>query len=152
MFQQRQREIEDSYKGKISNLEVDRDTWANRYKNSLIRGAITSAAAEHEAFDSEQIVALLQTKIHIVEDNDNLIPKVKMTIKENGKEMERDLTVSEAVASMKDNTDKYGNLFKTTAKGGPGKEPSTNTEPAGPMDIVGMSHEDYIKNREKLLS
>ena len=111
----------------IKGVTVDRDIWKSRYTDQTIQNAIINAAVEHEAFDPEQIVALLKGKTKLTDKLDDdgkktgeLVPVTHFTgLDEDEKEIELDINPGEAVKRMVEMA-KYDNLFKRSAEGGLG--------------------------------
>jgi hypothetical protein len=108
-------------------LTAERDTWKTRFTSSTIERDITDAAAKAEAFNGQQIVALLRDKTQLAEElgedgkpTGRLIPTVEWDdVDGDKKPVKLKITVSEAVERMKKKDD-YLNLFKSTATGGIG--------------------------------
>lgn len=122
-----QEKIKKESENKINDLTKDRDGWQNRYVTSEIRRSIMDAATEAKAFSPEQLVRLLQhdTKMTQILDEagkptDEWIPKVKIVDTKDGKPVTLELTVPDAIKLMKDQPNKYGNLFESGVSGGLG--------------------------------
>lgn len=131
------------------NKEKDRaDVNWGRYVETRKRNEIAGAATKHKAYRTEQLAALVAplAKVLEVKNSDGdatgefrvVVPtRVK---KENSDEMiDKNLTVDEYVASMKESAD-YANLFVSEKPGGtgfhpgsgkPGDPAGTNLTPAG---------------------
>lgn len=129
--EQSKREMEKKdkeYKTALESRTKESDQWRGMYAEESTRNQIIFAATEHEAVSVEQVQDLLMPKTRIVEILDSegkptgrYIPKVKMHDKDKeGKTIELDLTVSEAIKRMKDNPERFGNLFKSGVQGGLG--------------------------------
>jgi hypothetical protein len=141
--EQAQREHEKA----VKELTEARDLWQGRFTDAAIIRAISDASAANEAYNSQQIVALLQPSTALVEENGALTPRVKLgdTDKE-GKPVTLDLSVSEAVKRLSEKPE-YMNLFKNTNPGGLGM--NNQGKPKGEADIKSMSMDDYAKGRKE---
>lgn len=143
-------------KADLDNLLKDRDSWKNRYTESSIIGAIIDASAKHEAFDPEQIVAILRPKTRLAEDLDEhgkptgrLVPKVDFTDKDkDGREVTIEIAVADAVKKMTE-VDRYSNLFKETGTGGVGRtNRAKNTSVADIVEIARTNPQKYREMRK----
>lgn len=150
--------LQRKYEQETKNLSEERDSWKNLFTSSTIDRAITDAASQYEAFQSADIIALLKPYTNLAEETDktgaktgHLVPKVKFNdVDGEGKRVTLDLTVPEAVKRMTE-LDRYGHLFKTTAKSGLGM--SGPAQDGGrTVDYSKLSPEDYLKYREKILA
>ena len=110
----------------------ERDAWRKRYEEESATNEILLASRQNEAVADEQLLELLKPKTRLVETMDDGKPtgkfqnKVKLTTKNDKKEVvELDLTIGEAVKRMKDEPERFGNLFKSTLSGGLGAGGST---------------------------
>lgn len=133
------------------SLTVDRDFWKNRYTQETIDRAIIGAAVEHNAFNPEQIVAMLGPHTRLVEESDDegkpngqyaTIVKFADTDDE-GKPITLDLSVKDAVKRMTE-IDKFLNLFKTEGQGGLGAHSKAGGKPLNIAEIA----KDPAKYRE----
>lgn len=119
--------LKSSFAKQLEEANAERDLWKNRFTHSTINQQLTSAAVKNEAYDEDQIIALLKPTTSLVEEmgedqnpTGNLVPKVKFEdLDEQGKKVTLNLTPEEAVKRMKDMS-KFANLFKSTAAGGVG--------------------------------
>jgi hypothetical protein len=136
-------------------LTADRDSWKNRFHTTQIQQAITSEAVTHQAFDSDALIALLETKTRLVEviDDDGkatgqFVPKTKLQDKDkDGRVVTIEMTVPEAVAKMKEQP-KYGYLFKSTAAAGLGAGTQSGGR-GGEVDPSTMNPAQYREWRKK---
>lgn len=148
--------ISKAAKERETTLVAERDEWQARYQNSTISRAITDAAVRHEAYNSTQIDAILRPMTRLVEKQDDagtgtgdFSARVKMpAINTEGTSVELDLTVDEAVKHMLEDTDSYGNLFKSIVKSGLGLD----NAPAkvGNIDISKLTPAQYRKHRDEI--
>lgn len=150
------KKLAEEHSKEVANLTKDRDTWKDRFTTTSILRTIGDAANEEGAFNSNQIVALLQPITQLREETDaegnptgKYIPRVAYPdMDKDGKQVTLDLTIPEAVKRMKETPERYGNLFKSTMTGGTGSMP-TNGAP-GTADITKMTPEQYFKHRKSL--
>jgi hypothetical protein len=141
----------------VEQLSFDRDSWKNRYHTSTINRALQDSAIRHEAFNPEQIMAILEKQTRLVEESDeegkptgSLVPRVKLNdVDGEGKPITLDLTVDQAVKRMKDTPDKFGNLFKSGVAGGIGGTGSANNGRGKTVDPSKMSMHEYLEWRKK---
>jgi hypothetical protein len=147
-----QEKLRTQHNEQVKSLTAERDTWASKYQDSVILRSITDAAAEEEAFNPRQIIALLKPETRLVDELDsegkptgNYIPKVKF----NDEGVVLDMTVPEAVKRMKDLPEQYGNLFKANVNGGLGL--SGGIGGTAPKDIKNMTPEEYRARGRKQL-
>ena len=140
----------------VQSLSSERDTWRTRFETSSVSRALLDAAHTHDAFNPEQIVAMLEKHARLVEEVDQdgkgtgvFIPRVRLTdFDQEGKPVTLDLTAEQAVKRMKDTPDKYGNLFKSGVAGGVGGNGSANGSRGKNVDFSKMSPEEYMKWRK----
>lgn len=131
-----------------TKLLQEKDTWQQRYTQMVLDNSIIQASVETEAFNPEQIVAILKPNSRLVEINKTGQYETRVKFKgldSEGKEVELDLSPKEIVKKMSE-MDKYSNLFKTTAKGGLGV--TDKARGAGMGDLKNL--DNYKKNRDKL--
>lgn len=138
----------------MAALGKEKDTWHKKFVDSSIERTIKDAAAEFEAFSTEQINALLFPKAKLVPDlgedgkeNGQYTPKVSMPQEKDGKIVHLEMTINEAVKHMKDTPEKYGNLFKSNFKGGLGLGENAPSKPLA--DLATTSTEEYFARRKK---
>ena len=112
------------------------DQWQSLYTNSTIDGSINSAASTNEAFDAQQIIAMLRPDTKLQEDIDSdgkptggYTAKVSFRdVDPEGKPVTLSLTVDEAVKRMTE-LPRYANLFRNKAVGGLGGSNSQTSAP-----------------------
>lgn len=145
-------------KKKEETLTSERDTWKNRYTDAIISRSITDAAVTGDAFSPSQIVSLLRQEARLVEETDaegkpNGIFTTKIKFKgrdKDNKPVILDLTVEETIKQMKEMTDLYGNLFKSTMSGGlGGKGSGTGGSTGNGQPRPDMSQEEWREWRKK---
>jgi hypothetical protein len=156
LAEKEKKKLTEEYSKTISNLNSELENWKNLFATSTIERAIMDEAIRNEAFNPAQIVALLKPATRLAEVTDNegnpipgqFVARIKFpdTDKE-GKPITLDLTVQEALKRMKEQTEYYGNLFKSGLTGGIG---GTNDRTTNNLDVSKMTHEEYLKFRKKL--
>lgn len=148
------KEAEEKYNQELANTKQEVDVWKSRFMNSTIRREITDAAVQSKAYNPTQIVALLEGKTRLVEKTEEGRTtgafETRVTFEgrdKDGKPMQMDLSVSEAVAEM-EKMSEYGNLFESGLKGGLGK----NNAPGKNVSLVEAlsSQEAYRKQRDEI--
>jgi hypothetical protein len=120
--------ILNDHKAELTKAVSERDTWKNRYNSETTVRAITDAAVDNDAINPRLVVAFLQPNTRLVEDLDDegkpagtFTARVKFQdADKEGKPINLDLTVPEAVKRMREITDQFGSLFKTSSQGGVG--------------------------------
>lgn len=150
--------IEIQFKTEKELLAQDRDSWKSRFVNSQITSSIVAAANEEDGFNPQVFLALLGGKSELIELNDtegkpsgNFTVKVKLdTVDESGAAKTLTLTPREAIKSLKERPEEYGNLFKSNVNGGLGGGPSAGSLTTA--SIKDMSPEQYRKHRSKIRS
>lgn len=151
--------LQQKYEEDTKKLAGEKETWQNRFIRSTINTAIVSAASMAEAFDPENVVAILGPEVKLVQNKDDdgndteeFVPRVKFKdADKDGKPVVIEYTVSEAVNRMKELA-KYKHLFKTTAAGGLGGSGGggggAGKKGAG-KDPKDMTQEEYLDYRKK---
>ena len=128
LHKKEQEKLKNKTEQEKQELQKKAEDWQNRYTETRIQRSLTDAAAENNAFSPEQIVAILRPNTRLVQELDDdgqptgeYVEKTKIKdIDENGKSVELDLTVPEAVKKMSE-MDKFLNLFKGSGSGGLGE-------------------------------
>lgn len=150
----RQKEMLSSTEKKYQKLLGDEQKKAERYAklyaDDKIDRELLEAAGENEAFRPSQIVAFLRGDTELSEETGEdgkptgrMTTKVKFPAEVEGKAVVLKLTPKDAVKRMKEDVDKFGNLFKSTMAGGIGG--SGNTGVKGKSSIAAMSQADFNK-------
>jgi hypothetical protein len=123
-----QQKLKDEHRVSLTAMTADRDSWRSRHDVAMIQRTLIDEAVRAEAISPEQVVAMLSPNTRVVEvlnaqgePTGQYVPKIKFadTDKE-GKPVTLELTGQEAVKRMKDDTNRFGNLFKGTAAAGLG--------------------------------
>lgn len=122
------KQMEDRYGTELKDTTAARDKWQGLYTNSTIDNAIINEAAKAQAFAPDQVVKILKGQTNLVEQLDGegkpnglYEPKVTMPSKDDdGKDIQVELSVADAVKRMVETPEQFGNLFKDPASGGVG--------------------------------
>lgn len=154
LSEKEKKKLAEEHKRQLDGVSSDRDNWKNLFHRSTIERTIVDEAIKAEAFNPNQVVALLGNSTRLVEVTDgegNPIPgkfiaKVRLDdVDKEGKPITLDLTIPEAITRLKDRTAEFGNLFKSNLTGGLG-----STGGAGKtqdIDPSKMTPEQYRKWR-----
>jgi hypothetical protein len=141
----------------VESLTGERDLWRNRFTEATIHRSITDAAVQHEAFNTSQIVALLQPTTKLVEQRGEngeitgLVPEVSFSdTDKEGNPVTLALTPAKAVELMKEKKE-FLNLFKGKHLGGLGGE-NADGDITPSLERATSNLGTYKKNRDKILS
>lgn len=122
---------EKSLQEQIDSLTSDNSRWQSNYKNEVERNLIFLASKAHDAEDPEQMSRILGPDIEWKEidsengDGTTFEPRVKFSDHDKeGKPVQVEFTIDEAMARMKELPNRYGNLFKGQQKAGLGGGPN----------------------------
>jgi hypothetical protein len=148
---------EKEYKGKVTNLEQERDSWKNRYTDSQIEVSIMTAAEKGEAFNSTQILNILRQKAKLVEGldedgkpNGSLVTRVSFKdTDKDGKEITLDLAPDAVIKRMKEMPEVYGNLFKANVSTGIGGNNVTGVKTGMPNLNNTEAYRAWRKEQQK---
>jgi len=151
------KKAQEQFKQTLESTTGERDHYKSLFETQTRDNAIMSAAVEHEAYNPEQFISVLGPRTKIVEEVDGngektgrLVPRVEVQVTgEDGTTSVELRPVADAVAQMKDEPDKYGNLFRSNvAKGiGEGSNPSATGRKIDPSK---MTDEEYFANRDAI--
>ena len=149
------KKLQDEAAEKEKKLTHERDSWKSKFETATIKRAITDGAVKAETFSPPQIVELLQSKARLVpvvdasnNETGEYTTKIQMADKnKEGQPVVLDLDVDQALKTMKDRADEFGNLFKSGVSGGLGA--SGGAQGAGKdKDPAKMTHPEYLKWRK----
>lgn len=152
--------LQKKYDSDVATRDKERQLWQQRYENKLKSVDFRDAAQQHEAFDGEQIEAILSPMTQVVEEigedgkpTGELISKVDfMGEDKEGKPVKLKLSVSGAVKAMTE-MPKYANLFKNKVVGGLGGQGGNGAVGQTRMpNLDKMSPQQYKANREQIRS
>jgi hypothetical protein len=155
MLKDSTKKMEERFNKEKNMLSSERDHWKTQFQTTEITRSIQDASTAAEAFNAQQIVDILYPKTRLVEekvgDKSKYVSKVKFPSTDaSGNIVELDLTVPEAITKMKEDSARFGNLFKSGAAGGIGGQGNQlPTNAAGDADLSKMSFEQYQEWRKK---
>lgn len=143
------KQAKEKHDDEISTLKENGLKWESLYKTSMIQRSLLDAAVEHDVYNAEDIIDKLEKHTELRQDKDtegNLLdsfsPKTAVKVKDdNGETLTAWKTPSEAVAAMKANSDKHGNLFRSSVMAGIGGGTAT-TPGAGNAPVDGKNLSD----------
>lgn len=144
------RKLEEEYTGKIADLERRASSAEQRYTESVVHRSLLDAAVLGDAFNPEIVVTVL--KQHVKMENDQVVIDFPDEEAETRNPIITRRTPADAVARMKELTDKYGGLFKSNIVSGVGGSSATGglTPGAnGRVDVTKLSPEQYRKIRKE---
>jgi len=146
---------EEKYAKDIKAATDQATFYKSLYENSTIERAIIDAASGKDAYDPSQFVSFLKDKTKVIEELDSsgqktgrLVPRVEWeVVNPETKQREKVLKAPEEVIdSMKEDTQKYGNLFKSNFARGLNSSNSFDG-PRGKVDVTKMSAAEYMAYR-----
>jgi hypothetical protein len=149
--------LKQKYDADTQRLTEESKTWKSRFQTEVKRVAILNAAQKFEAYNPDQIMAILDPITTVEEGvgedsrpNGQFESKVDFTgVDKDGKSVKLKLSPENAVKMMTEMVDRYGNLFKTTAQSGfGGNNNGSGQNRLG--NLEGMDLEEYKKNRDKV--
>jgi len=149
--------LQKKYETDIASHTESTNRWRSRFENQLMTADFSRYAAAADAFDVDQIAAILRPLTKVVERQDGGKPtgeftsEVSFTAKgQDGKPVQLKLSIEDAIKAMKEWPEKYGNLFKTKAKGGLGEDNAPTGQSKGNLELKPeMSMEDYLEFRKQ---
>lgn len=149
------KKAQEKFTAQLESASNERDFYRNQFETTTRDNAIMSAALEHDAYNPEQFISVLGPRTKIVEEVDGngektgrLVPRVEVQVTgEDGSTSVELRPVSDAVAQMKDEPEKYGNLFRSNVASGIGEGSSPSANGRG-LDATKVSDEEYFKNRD----
>lgn len=150
------KQLEKEYTGKLDSATGLAKTWETRFQDLKIGYEIKGAAVTHEVLPNnvEFVEAWLRPRTRMVQDVDDegkpidsWTAKVKFDdLNKDGKPIQLDLPVADALKRMKELPDRFGNLFKGAAVGGAGGNTGT---PGRKPNIASLSTAEYMEVRKK---
>lgn len=116
------------YKQQLDTVDQEKIFWQSEYSKETAKNQILSSVQEYKGVRSEQFVELLMPKTRLVElvgdDGKGLkkfVHKIKyLTKNDKNEEVELDLTIPETIKRMKEEPERFGNLFESGFQGGLG--------------------------------
>lgn len=149
------KKLEEQFKREKEDAENQAKTWRSRYESSTVARSLMDSAVQNDAFNPQQIVAMLQPMARVVElTDDDGKPKGEFQVRvkffdkdDKGNQVVLDLTPSDVIKRMKDSPELYGNLFKAGVKTGLG---GSNTSGSATIDPRKITAENYPQIRKQL--
>lgn len=140
---------------KLEAATQEGQTWRGRHDNLQIGYDISTGAQQHEVIGSgvQFLEAYLRPRTKLVErlDSENrptgkYDTKATLIIQKDGKPVEVEYNVGDAIKQMKDMPEDFGFLFKSSAAAGLGAGTGT---PGKKPNVATMSPEAYMEARKK---
>lgn len=141
----------------LSTVGKERDHYRTLFETSTIDRAITDAAMVHDGFNSEIFIALLGPKTKMVDEMDKmgvktgrLVPMTEWAVKDDKGTTMVTKTPAEVIELMKDDAERYGNMFKNNVARGVGggtAAGSGNPGTSGAVNHKKISDAEYMKLR-----
>ncbi len=153
------RKAAEKHQTEVEKVSKERDHYKNMFETSTVERAITDAALMHDGFNSEIFIALLAPKAKMVEETDKLgaktgklVPQIEWAVKDDagGQTMVRK-SPAEIVELMKDDSERYGNMFKSNVARGVGSGTAAGSGNPGQVGAVNhkkITDAEYMKLRE----
>ena len=155
-FEAKKRESE--FGKKLLETEGEAKRYRGLFETQTRDNAILAAAGEHGAYNPEQFISVLGPRTEIVaekneqgEETGRLVPRVKVQKKaDDGTVAEVYVTPAEAIEDMKQDVNKYGNLFRGNVAKGIGEGSNSSFAAKGRVDVSKMTDEEYFANRDAI--
>lgn len=152
---ERQQKLSKDYENKLTSKTQEAESWKNNYITYRLDSEIKSAAANKKARNADQVLAILKPNSSIREVlGDDKKPtgsfdtRVKWReVDKDGKPIELDLSITEAVDRMAESPD-HANLFDSGTNGGLGGFNSPGRK-NGEKDPGDMTMDEYMAWRKK---
>lgn len=144
------KELEETYSTKLSASDKKAQEWESRFKASTVTRTLQDAAISAEAFSADQIVTILASRTKLVEDVDKagkpagtyrVMVEVETVDPTTGETAMSQRTPAEAMKWMKDNPERFGNLFKAGVVSGIGANSTAGlpTGAGGGVDLAKLA-------------
>lgn len=152
--------LQNEHKLQLETKDKEALMWKTLYSTESITNQILESSRKYKAYSDEQMKELLLPKTNIYEVLDEqtgkpipgrYVAKTKFKTIEDGKEKELVLTIDETIKMMRDNPERFGNLFESDSVGGlggnrtPGQVGSRYNDPNKPP----TDHAEYVKWRKE---
>lgn len=148
--------LEKDYTGKLAEKETEANQWRQRHNDLQTGYSITSAASVHGvvATGVPFLESYLKPRSKLVEVVDaggkgtgQFDTKVSLTVPDkDGKPLEVEYSIGDAVKQMKDMPEQFGFLFASAAASGLGAGTGT---PGKKINVAKMTPEQYMEARKK---
>lgn len=154
------KQVEEQLSSELETYKVAALDWEGKYKTSVTDRALIDAATTGDAFNSQQVVALLRPMTKMIEakgpdgqPTGQLVPMLDFPdVNEAGEPVMTQRTPDEAVKRMKEIPEQYGNLFKSNVVSGIGAGSANGgvtPGTAGRIDVTKLTPEQYMKIRKE---
>ena len=129
-----------------AKLARERDQYRDQLHQHVINSQLMGAAASGDAFNAEQVVTLLRGYTSLSDDG-KVVVKGLHTLEDGSPSS---FTPEDAVKWMRDQVDKYGNLFKSNVISGIGGHSTAGGARAGkPVDIASLDAGEYRRMKKE---
>lgn len=156
-LQQQVEQANKKAKADADKLTADRDHWLQSHNKLLIKNAIISGAAKHQAASDKQLLLMLQGQAKVVEDQDSegkpipgqYVAKLPMPVVDKATKAVTivDMLIDDAIGELKKNPE-YQNLFLVDGKPGFGGLGNAGGNSGTPSTYQpGTNPADYRKQR-----
>jgi hypothetical protein len=142
---QEKMKLEGQYKTKLTETEDRAKLYETKFIDSTIHRSLADAAMANEAFNVQQVIALLRPKTKLLND----VPVVDFddVNVETGEAIVTQLSPMDAVKRMRELANVHGNLFKSNVVTGVGA--SNGSAQQGKVDVRKLSPQQYAKLRKE---
>lgn len=139
------------YEDDLKQAQESTGKYQSLFQRNLIATQVLKAAGAAGAFSDEQILGMVEGKAKVVEEDGEWVVKIPYTVTKKGETKQLELTPAQLLAEMKEDVDKYGNLFTSTMKGGTGGgnggKPGSKEVDISKMS--GVEYRTYMKEKAK---
>ena len=150
--------LQNEHKVRLDQTTEQLNFYKGQFETSTRNNAILKAASDAGAYNPEQFVDTLGPRTKIVEETNGqgektgrLIPRVLVIEKgEDGTPTEVLKTAEEAIADMKEDVNRFGNMFRGNVAKGIGEGSNSSLAGDSRVDVSKMSTEEYIANRDAI--
>lgn len=154
-LEREKKKAQEKYDTDLGEAHKQRDYYKGLFEESTIQRAIKDAAGK-DAYNSDHFVSLLGPKSQIVEETDStgektgrLVPKIEWEVKDpdTGEVVKGLRDPQEVVDLMKEDVERFGNLFvNNIARGvGGGQAEGAVPQTPGSIDPTKLSTAEYMK-------
>ncbi|MFA5758514.1 MAG: hypothetical protein WC942_03970 [Clostridia bacterium] len=151
---QKEVKLQKQYEDQIAQISEEKENWKKRHTDLLISNSILRAASENKAVEPNQLLKMLKSDAKLVQKldedgqpiNDFDVRMSLLDTDKNGKPIELDLTIGEAVKRMTE-LPQYGNLFEGGKSGGVGSS-NINGKNGARIDVAKLAQENPAAYRE----
>jgi hypothetical protein len=148
----RETKLSKKYESELKKERDERERIFNTYKEEKIEREILSAVSASDVYNPQQMADLLRSKTRLApevvdgKETGRLVTRIRHVLVQDGKPVEVELSPAEVVKAMRDDPERYGNQFISTATGGLGGAVGggrpTN---AGKANLADMPMDQFVK-------